>query len=191
MKKKERAILEGFAKRDNKVIKLFINQNYEMVGNYLKSKGVNDYDIEEILQQGLIAIFDISKTKKIKLKGRVVDYFFGVVNNYLKHRMREIVNKEIYNNQTEKILVDKEISIDQLLIITERFEFIDEKLEFTGKDCKKLFDLIGKGTFTEEILKEMDYTLDYYYKKSSLCKKALLMKMKKDRRFKELFDEYL
>lgn len=190
MKKKEREILKGFAKRDNKVVKQFINDHYENIGNYLKSKGASDDDVDEILHQGLISIFDLSKIKNIKLKGRVVDYFFGVVNNQLKHKFREI-RKRRFINYEGKIFVDKGKNIEQLMIMTERFDFIDENLEKAGKDCKKLFDFIIDGFKTEEIMEKMNYTAECFYKKTSLCKKNLLIKMKKDRRFNELFDEHI
>lgn len=185
--KSEQDILYGFAKGDNEVIKKFINEHYTDIKNFVKSKGGDDYDVEEIVQEAFIVFYDVAKTKGETIKGRVVEYFFGIVKNLYFKKLRKSKETLVLFNEETDVIDDEDV--DNVIAQNERYKLYETYLQQMDDDCKKLFRLIYSGVKTKKILKKMNYSLKYLYKKRSLCKKSLIEKIKNDERYNELMKD--
>jgi RNA polymerase sigma factor (sigma-70 family) len=188
MLKIERAILKGFSKRDNKVVKKFIDDHYQKAASYIKGKGGSNYDVDELVQEALVVLFNVSKSKEFELEGRVVDYFFGTIKFLYRRKLRNKSELHTSIEDRKEEVVDNENDIDDNIIQNERYELYEKHLLTIDDDCKMIFNLVNSGMNTDDILKKMNYTLAYLYKKRSLCKKKLLDKIMNDPKYQELVE---
>lgn len=185
--KRERTILKGFELRDNKIVSEFVNAHYQSVESYIIAKGGSRIEVEDIVQEALMVLFNISKTKDFVLESKVSDYFFGIVKNLFNRRFR--TEKVIFITEAEIEIIDDVEDINDFIVENEKYKLYETYLNKIDSGCKELFEMIFSGMKTEEILEKTGFTVEYFYKKKSLCKKNLLEKIKNDDKYKELILE--
>jgi RNA polymerase sigma factor (sigma-70 family) len=193
MKSKQEAeidILKGIEKQDNAIIEAFVSDVFQNVESFVLAQGGTIEDAEDLMQDAMMGLFRIVKKKDFVLHKSVADYFFGIVKNLWYNKFRgklEIVSH--VEVEESKSNYENDENIEEVINKNERYALYEKYINKLDKDCKEIFELTNLGIDVSEIISRFNYTLAYFYKKKSLCKKELITKIKNDPKYNELIND--
>lgn len=181
-------IIEGIAHKNYNVIKSFIDENFKSMCTFVEYKGGTEVDAEDLMQDAMMVLYNIITNKKDIIKEDVNDYFFGIYNRLWQRRFR--VQKNDISNEIKVVIyydiIDEDADIDEHINNNERYNLYNKYINRLTKECKELFNYIFSGLSVMEAAKKLKYSIDFLYKKRSMCKKQLLENIKFDNIFNEI-----
>ncbi|NOZ46225.1 MAG: sigma-70 family RNA polymerase sigma factor [Chlorobi bacterium] len=178
-----------FIKHDKSVIEPFIALHFNLLANFVKKFGGSKQDAEDLMQDALYVLYKILKfKKKVILEKNIDEYFRGIYRNIWYYRFRKIENDK---NEIKTIKYDKlESQLSGTLLVDnnaideikreERYKLYRKHLLKLGKNCQKVLKMTQLGLSNKAMAEIMDYSMDYLYKKKTLCKKNLIESIKND-----------
>ncbi|GAA3522427.1 hypothetical protein GCM10022393_41270 [Aquimarina addita] len=179
-RKNEDKILEGIRTGDVVITQAFYEYNLIYVRRYILQNMGNHQDVEDIVQEALVVLYQKLVTGTLEIQASIQTYFYGVCRNLWRSRLRT-KEKLIVN---DALIVNKENAIDVSMTEKEEREeqeaiFYKHLLRLSTSD-RELLTLFFKGKNTKEITGITGYAENYVRKKKFIAKKKLLGMIEKD-----------
>lgn len=167
----DETILKGLKKRDDEVIKYFMDKVNPMVMKLVLSNSGGEEDGKEILTDATLALLKNLGKRDFHLTAKLSTYFYAIAQRMWWRKLRDR-NKEIPIEDIS-LIVDKNISV----IIPEDNDLDPERLEkvFNGlkeidKTCQEVILMAHhQGCKHDEIAEEMNYTVQFVRQKLRRC----------------------
>ena len=184
-------ILKGIVNKDKIIIETFIKTRIKKVIAYAKGNGGSYEDGQDLMQESMIVLYNIAKKEEVSIDIDMDNYFFGIYRNVWIRKVtslssqyeRKTVDVEGYN-KTESL--SDEINVEKEITNRDKYKLYLKHLKKLGEICQRMLKLLTKDIPTEDMLKELNYTKEYFYKMKSLCKKRLLTSIMNDPIYSEL-----
>lgn len=185
----DKEFVKGLLEKNNSIIEEFVALHYNNLVIFVRNYGGTIEDAEDLMQDALIVLYNLFNNKTGELKKSPSTYFIGVYRKIwfksIRNRFKHVDN---YNFEEEISIDFFKPENDYLLAIkkNERYKLYRKHFNKLGEGCRNIMKLLHKGTPAQEIIKEYNYTLLYFYKKKSLCKKELRERIYKDKKYMKL-----
>lgn len=183
--KEDQRVLEGIIAGDEVIIKAFYRRNYGYIKEMiLQNKGCQE-DIEDVIQDALMLIFQKLKSDNLRLYSSLQPYFYGICKNIWKNRLRK----------KQRLLMDDVIlrrsrqtgdSIIDAIESNERENLYRKHFAALSTSRRELLLLFFEGKKATEIAKIKGCSAGYIRKMKFSSKKALLEMIENDRAYPEL-----
>ena len=179
----DESILEGIKASDDAALSYLYKISYPIIRNLiLKNSGTED-DIDDILQEGIIVLYEKAKSDSFKITCLITTFIYSVCRNQwlktLKKRRLNVSFMEI--QETAEIAND---SIDEEHVMNEQQKTLVEALKELGDPCRSILTHFYYEQFSMEKIAEMlnytnaDNAKNKKYKCLKRIRKIMIEKMK-------------
>lgn len=184
----DQSYLDGIRRRDNEILSMLYSRYRTPVTAFVLQHGGSEQDGKDVLQESIIAIFLNVQKIDFEFKNSFEAYFLGICRNqwFKKYRSRvpgmvEALEKQLDIAGSPEIIADLEYA--------ERQVFFIETFKKLPESCRKLLTLVTEKTKSStEIMTLLGMkSLDYYYKRKSICKDHLVALAQSHPHFKQFF----
>ena len=128
-------------------------KNYVL--KYVREKGGNNADGEDIFQEAIIKLDERVRAKAIDDSSKVRNYLQGIARNLWLRRLSNSKREEL---QAEvKVIRDVEASPEEDFIDQERINTIEEILEKIGKTCQQILTMYKLSYSMAEIADKLNF----------------------------------
>lgn len=167
---KDQRYIEALLNNDNLLIAEIYSRFAPKVIGYIKKNSGDEAQARDIIQAGMITIYDQAKTKGLKLTCPFDAYFFLICKRKWLNTLKK--------NKPEGVTINDEItSIDAQLAEqveeTERYnsraQLFNTMLASMGEKCRELIKLSFTIKSMEEVAQKLGVSYAYARKKKSLC----------------------
>jgi len=182
-------LLKGIANSDAKVLNYLYKENYKLVRHFVVSNNGNEEDARDIFQESLVVLFRKVREKEFKLTSSLSTFIYSIARlMWLKEL--SIRKKRSESMDSDNIYSSQELEVIDLIDYNEKLKLFREKFEELSEDCKKVLRMFLNNISIKEITQTMGYSSDQHTKNRRFrCKKSLVEKIRKSRKYKELRNE--
>jgi RNA polymerase sigma factor (sigma-70 family) len=149
---------------------VYTNCSHKIKALVLQNSGTDD-DAADIMQEGLIAIYQRAKTKPFTLTCPFEAYLYMVCRNlWLMHLRKQnrspvtIKDVEQYNIGSNNFAETEEV-----VNTNQRRNLLEKKLQELGQGCQDVIKLSWSGKPMDEVAQILNNTYAYVRKKKSEC----------------------
>jgi RNA polymerase sigma factor (sigma-70 family) len=176
-------LLEGLRQRRRTCIDYLYQEYYPVVRHYLKQNSGNHQDVEDLLQDTIIVLYQRCRVQPFILECTLKTYFMSVCRNLWlqrlerKYRLLYQADCEMHEAQGVYTLEDQELKEENL----EQQRLFYKNLMQLPNDCRRLLQLYCLKVPYKEIARLMKYKDEIYVKtRKYSCKKLLRRKIMND-----------
>ena len=177
---KDQYLINGIASGNSDIIeKVYQKYSVTITSYILKNSGTVE-DAQDLFQEGIIAIYNMSANKEIKLTCSFSTYINAIC--------RRLWWKKLRNKKIETVAID-DVSFDitdnnTLSEKLEKYEFFKEKLQELRPKKREMLELYFDGKKMSEIAQIMGLKSEGYARKFKYqCKKRIEELVQKDQRY--------
>ncbi len=192
--KKERyndeEIIEGLRQGNDDVLNFLYKNYYGVVRSMvLKSYG-NEEQARDIFQEVIIVVYNKLQDSNFKITSSFLTFFYAVIKytwlDFRKVNKRNPLGNTIDFN--DEIGINVNINeVEALAVMASRNSMFNKHLKHLVKGCQIMLQLFMEGYNAEEIAKKLNLkNSNYVRKRKSKCLSALVERIRKDKKFKEL-----
>lgn len=151
-------MLHGIRLADNAILKRLYSDNYPVIRKLVLTNNGNVDDVKDILQQGIIVLYEKSIAPEFNLSCTITTFLYAVCKNILLKQLRgKRHTVELKETHSENFTVEGDFEANMEL--TERQELLFRLLEQAGEACRELLELYYfQKMKLEEIAVKMKYT---------------------------------
>ncbi len=185
----DKEFLKGIKEQNNSIIEKFVALHFNKLSLFVKEHGGTKEDAEDIMQDALIILYNVLNNETTKFEKSLSVYFSGI---YKKLWFRNIRDKIIHANNLDyyKNFIANSLIIEKNVLKeiekNDRYKLYMIHFFKLNEDCRNIIEMLNEGIPVSQIIKEYNYSLSYFYKKKSLCKKELLENILNDAVYNEL-----
>ena len=174
-------IIEGLKVQDEKILNYVYEHYYPTVKNHVLKNSGSDYDVSDVLQESIIALYKQVILPEFNLTTDLKGFFFGILRNIWNAQLRKI--KMTGGLDIDAITdADTEDFADPVLERVVSVAFLELKL-----DCQTMLRLFSEGLTYEQIAIKMKLKNESYARrKKYLCKEALIEIIKEYPEFNDI-----
>ena len=184
-KKTPKDILEGLRSGNREVIKNIYKEYYTPIEKMVKSKNGTKEDSYDVFQEGLMLIYQKSRSSDFNLRSSFLTYFYAVCKNIWSNKLRKRTNQEVTLDD-KMLLMFKDDAVDMWHNNERHFLYRKMFLKL-GNDCQRVLELFLQKVKMAEIMRIMEYgSISYAKKKKFQCKKKLIDLIQEDPSYNEL-----
>lgn len=189
MKMTEEAFLEKVRQGDNKAIKRLRKEGLEGIKLFLRAKGDNKQDPEELLQDAYLKLVEKLQNEKVKAQN-VIGYYIGIAKNLWRKSKEQVVPFRDYQPEQLMNLSEDEIPLyeNTRLFVThaEKEDAFWQVFLKLDEKCRKLLKWRkGEKKSSKEIADKMDNIQESSVDKTVMrCKEKLIDLLKADPGFR-------
>jgi RNA polymerase sigma factor (sigma-70 family) len=175
-------IIAGIRNQDEKILNWLYDNYRQSVKKHVLSNSGSLEDASDVFQDTIIVLYSQITEDKLKLTSDLKGYFFGIARNLWNEQLR----KKRYTVGLDIDIPDDEDSVEQADPALERI--ISRVFLQLAPDQQIILKLFSEGFSYEEIASKMDLkNEEYARRKKYLSKEALLVLMKADSEYQEIF----
>ncbi|HBS85066.1 MAG: hypothetical protein A2W91_07505 [Bacteroidetes bacterium GWF2_38_335] len=178
----DKEIIEGLLIRDNEIILFIYKKFFPGIRKYVMSNSGSADDAMDVFQESIIVFYNKVRNEEMDLSKNMRMAFFNICkaiwSNEIKHRKEKPLNENIPENLPE---TPPEIEEKIHVLLTRHFKKIDP-------DHRRILNLYIEGKSYQEMEKITGLSLSNLRKKKHEAIRKLLISLKNDREFNELFD---
>lgn len=151
-------LLDGIRSADSAILKRLYSDNYPVIRKLVLTNSGSEDDVKDILQQGIIVLYEKSVAPEFKLSCSVTTFLYAVCKNILLKQLRgKHHTVELKETHSESFTVEGDFEANMEL--TERQELLYRLLEQAGEACRELLELYYfQKMKLEAIAEKMNYT---------------------------------
>ncbi len=183
----DQELIDGLCRRDNAALLAIYREFRLRILAQVKDWGGTEHDAKDIFQEALVAVFIHAQKEGFQLTSSFYTYLYAICHNLWLKRFREKIRRnEVSLEHGEVSRLSEDLSAK--LEYAERQQFIMEKFKALGERCRELLSMaVIEEKSPAEIMKKLGFgSIDYYYKRKSLCKDKLIELSRKDARFESI-----
>lgn len=136
--KPDEEVLDLIRQGNEEGLKYLYRQNYSMVRKYVIENSGSIHDVDDMLQDGVIAVWKNVSKSEFELKAKLSTYFLAIVKNLWLKKLRK--NKKVFSVDNESLqaaskpiepMTDKKLDL----------QIVRNLLNNLGDTCKELLGL--------------------------------------------------
>jgi len=179
--------VDALLNNDNKGIAEIYSRFAPKVIGYVKKNSGDDARAQDIVQEGILTIYDQAKTKGLQLTCPFDAYFFLICKrkwlNVLKKSSPERVT---INEEITSIDAQIQFQADETSMFDAQSTLFNEMLASMGEKCRELIKLTFTIKSMEMVAEKLGVTYAYARKKKSLCVGKLTEMVRGSRQYQTL-----
>ena len=176
--------LEAIKKNDKKALIGMYQKLLPTIENLVKKNNGDVEDAKDVLQDGLMVIFEKVQKPDFQLTSSFSTYLYSVCRFIWLRKLKKKQPEAITILEEERLMDER--NINDILIREERQTLFNFHFNKLGEDCKTVLNLFFQGFKMKEIAEKMNYTDKFTKFKKYKCQKTLIESIKKDRLYREL-----
>jgi RNA polymerase sigma factor (sigma-70 family) len=150
------SVLAGIRDSDDKVLEFLYKEHYPMIKNLVMTNSGRDEDAKDILQEGIIALYEKVKNRDFILTCEVKTFIYSVCRNLWLKSLRKNCNtvkfEEVHNEIIETEVINEEEMSQKQRILADLINKI-------GENCKEILTLFYYEKLSmEDIALKLGYT---------------------------------
>jgi len=186
-------IIEGLqlgGDKEDAILKYLYRTYYPRIKKFILSKGGNNAEVKDIFQDSIIVFYQNVKAKKYKLNAKISTYLFTLAKNMWINRQKKLAKIGNLDSLYSQVKEKGNQPID-LIMDTERNEFVLELLGVLSEDCRRILNLsIYQKLPMNKICKMMGYQNEQVARnKKSKCLKYLKQAIQKSTNLSNTYKE--
>ena len=190
MNQTDAELLEGLAHNREDAFQAIHQLAYPAVLRLVEANRGFSQDADDLFQEALIVVYRQYHQGNLTLNCRLSTFIYAICRNMWLERIRRDA-RQVQLDETSIEIVDLSADTLETIELNEKRLILEHYLSQLGEDCQKLLRLFAAGLSMKEIAREMNMSSDRYARKRKFsCKKLLLDLLKKDRRYRELTDNW-
>ena len=131
-------VLDLIRQGNEEALKYLYRQNYSMVRKYVMDNSGSLQDVDDMLQDGVIAVWKNVSKSNFELKSKLTTYFMAIVKNLWLKKLRK--NKKIQSVDSEQLALASP-STSQETVAKMDLNVVRKLLDEIGDTCKELLGL--------------------------------------------------
>ncbi len=179
--------VDALLNNDNKGIAEIYSLFAPKVIGYIKKNSGDDARAQDIVQEGILTIYDQAKTKGLQLTCPFDAYFFLICKrkwlNVLKKTSPERVT---INEEITSIDAQIQSQADETTMFEAQTSLFNEMLASMGEKCRELIKLTFTIKSMEKVAEKLGVSYAYARKKKSLCVGKLTEMVRGSRKYQTL-----
>ena len=179
--------VDALLNNDNKGIAEIYSLFAPKVIGYIKKNSGDDARAQDIVQEGILTIYDQAKTKGLQLTCPFDAYFFLICKrkwlNVLKKTSPERVT---INEEITSIDAQIQSQADETSMFEAQTSLFNEMLASMGEKCRELIKLTFTIKSMELVAEKLGVSYAYARKKKSLCVGKLTEMVRGSRKYQTL-----
>lgn len=179
--------VDALLNNDNKGIAEIYSLFAPKVIGYIKKNSGDDARAQDIVQEGILTIYDQAKTKGLQLTCPFDAYFFLICKrkwlNVLKKTSPERVT---INEEITSIDAQIQSQADETSMFEAQTSLFNEMLASMGEKCRELIKLTFTIKSMEMVAEKLGVSYAYARKKKSLCVGKLTEMVRGSRKYQTL-----
>jgi RNA polymerase sigma factor (sigma-70 family) len=179
--------VDALLNNDNKGIAEIYSLFAPKVIGYIKKNSGDDARAQDIVQEGILTIYDQAKTKGLQLTCPFDAYFFLICKrkwlNVLKKTSPERVT---INEEITSIDAQIQSQADETTMFEAQTSLFNEMLASMGEKCRELIKLTFTIKSMEMVAEKLGVSYAYARKKKSLCVGKLTEMVRGSRKYQTL-----
>ncbi|HNE28644.1 MAG TPA: sigma-70 family RNA polymerase sigma factor [Saprospiraceae bacterium] len=177
-------LIEGLRQRDSAALQLIYSRFRGRIAAQVNTWGGSGQDAQDIFQDALVAIFINAQKDGFRLTSSFYTYLYSICSHLWLKKFRENIRHNGVSPEPEVVSIPGADHSAELEY-AERQQFVMEKFRALGDACRELLRLsIIEEKSPAEIMEQLGFgSIEYYYKRKSLCKEKLVELSRKDARF--------
>jgi len=176
--------IQAIQKNDRAEIKKMYLEMLPSIEALVTRNSGNAEDARDVLQDGLIIIFEKIARPDFELTSSFKTYLVAVCRFVWLKKLRK-KGAEPITTQVEMELKE-DAQVERTLVEEERLKLFRQYFNQLGDECKKVLNLFFNGKSMREIAEATGYTENFAKTKKYQCKKKLFAQVQKDKKYKEL-----
>ncbi len=185
IKNQSHLYLEGIKRGDTSTIQAMCKQYGKAIVQYVETHGGNREDARDVLQEGLMLLYQKTNQAGFQLTSSLFTYFYAICRNIWMNKARKKSRQEVTFDQQTLSMVEGRDTAE--IEYNEQYHLYRRKFLELGKDCQKVLSLFMNKIPMTEIMKKMGYSSVGYAKKRKFkCKEKLIQRIKEDNSYHEL-----
>ena len=154
------------------------------IKRFILTHGGEEDDLKDILQDTFLIISTKVPQEKLQQVKSLPGYIFGISRNIW---LKELERRKICENNNAEFQIEDEIEDEDIYQdVQQRYNLYWKHFIRLGHECRKIIQAFIKKIETKEMSDKFGFTTDNYYKRKSLCLKALQTKIKQDPMYNRL-----
>jgi RNA polymerase sigma factor (sigma-70 family) len=172
----DQALLQALREGRPDIIDTFRSRYFPMVLDMVLKYRGHAEQAEDIFEEGLVALWEYSRSPDFELRSRLGTLFYGICRNLYLKFLRKNARIDLVRNDAFTELMDEQANVETALIARERMQLFTEAFARLGEDCRKLLTLaVLEERKADELMTLMQFSsLNYLYKRKSQCKEYLI-----------------
>lgn len=145
-KRTDQEIIEGIlkgGKEEEICLKQLYKENQRPIMSFILKNSGNTDESKEILQMGIVVLYEKIKERNFTLTSKLSTYLFSVVKNLWYTRLKEY-NKEIHAEpflEKEESDFQEEVMLETKDFSIEKASFVAKLMENLKEDCQEVLQL--------------------------------------------------
>jgi RNA polymerase sigma factor (sigma-70 family) len=176
----DQCLIDGIAAGNSIVIeKIYKKYSLTITSYVLKNSGTIE-DAQDLFQEGIMVIYNISQKKEIQLTCSFLTYINAICRRLWWKKLRGKTHETVELNDVAFSLVENNLELDS----KEKYEFYKEKLQLLKPKKRQMLELYFDGKRMAEIAQIMGLKSEGYARKFKYqCKKAIEELVQQDQRY--------
>lgn len=135
----ERALLEGLAANDKKIIETIYRDNFNMIQSLIINNNGSADDAKDVFQEAMIVLYEKARSGVFELNCQIKTYIYSVSRRLWLKRLQQL-NR--YSPPVENLedTVPVEDEIDEHEKRNSEFEMMEKAISSLGEPCKSLLE---------------------------------------------------
>ncbi len=157
---------------------------YAIVKEFVISRGGIEQDVNDLLQETFVIISSHKNLENLYSKENPKAYLVAIAKNLWN---KEMMRKNLMKNCVKEfVCYDYSVDVDMQHKLQQRYDLYWNHFIRMGHECKLILREFFNRSKPQDISEKMGLTVNYYYKRKSICIKYLENKIKQDPKFKLL-----
>ncbi|MDX1479063.1 MAG: sigma-70 family RNA polymerase sigma factor [Saprospiraceae bacterium] len=174
-------------KGDHVVLRKIYQEFAPDITRLVRQNGGSVDDARDVLQTGLMVIFEKVRQHGFELTGSFGGYLYAVCRNVWGNKLQKKSRGEV--RLTDDLKYQADTGSEPEIEKQERSKLLWDKLHRLGSDCRKLLMLHFQGKSMETIRDALKMSsVSYASKRKFICKERLTAMVRSDPRYKELLN---
>lgn len=163
--------IEALLQNDMQVLnEVYVKCSQKIWAMVLKNSGSED-DAADVMQEGLLAIYQRAKEKELLLTCPFEAYLYTVCRNLWLMQLRKTSRSPVTIKDVEQYNIGTDVFTETEAVVNtnERRNLLERKLTLLGESCREVIRLSWSGKPMHEVAQILNNTYAYVRKKKSEC----------------------
>lgn len=178
-------IIKGIRDKNNKILRVLYEKSLPSVRKFVLDNSGNYDDANDVLQEGIIMIYQKVREASEELNISVPGYLVATCKNIWLMKLRRMKKMIVNSDKVEHLERSQENLIFDI-IQAEKDNLYRKHFLKLEEGCSTLLTYVFDGKTMTEIADLLNISIGYARKKKFLCKERLMNSIKNDEVYNEL-----
>lgn len=176
--------LQALLSNDRIGVEAIYKEVFPILSNWVRRNSGNTQDAGDVLQDGLIVLYEKASQPEFELTGSLKNYLMSVCKFIWLRKLKKQGRESTPIESDDVVVADEQI--ESVLHEEERMALFHKYFKVLSNECQMVLKLFFEGNRMRQIAAEMGYAEQFTRVKKYQCQKRLIEKIKGDQRYREL-----